>query len=93
MRKAEKGLFTHSAGSRRRNKSMAAENAANATPPPNAAWGPEFRARIPPAMNPAATEFAISFFARYFHKNMSQDIAERTNSNTHPFDHTLSASE
>lgn len=56
---------THSAGSRLRNKSIAAEKAAKASPPPNAALGPEFRARTPPAMNPAATEFVISFLARY----------------------------
>jgi hypothetical protein len=45
---------------------MAAENAANARPPPKAALGPEFRASIPPATNPAATEFVISFLARYY---------------------------
>ena len=44
---------------------MAAENAAKATPPPNAAFGPAFRAKIPPAKNPAATGFTMSFFARY----------------------------
>lgn len=40
----------------RKNKSMAAEKAANARPPPKAAFGPEFRARIPPEMKPAPTE-------------------------------------
>jgi hypothetical protein len=48
---------TYSDVSRRiNNKSIAAENAANARPPPNAAFGPEFLARMPPAMNPAPTE-------------------------------------
>lgn len=45
---------------------MAAEKAANASPPPNAAFGPEFRARMPPAMKPAATGFTMSFLARYW---------------------------
>jgi|SRR5882762_10354986 hypothetical protein len=56
---------THSGGSRLKNISMAAENAAKARPPPKTALGPECRARIPPATNPAATEFVISFLARY----------------------------
>jgi hypothetical protein len=48
---------TYSGVSRRiNNKSIAAEKAANAKPPPIAALGPEFLARIPPAMNPAPTE-------------------------------------
>lgn len=48
---------------------MAAEKAANASPPPNAAFGPEFLARMPPAMNPAATGFTMSFLARYWEDN------------------------
>jgi len=55
----------HSDGSLRRNKSMAAEKAANANPPPKAAFGPEFRASPPPATKPAAIGFTMSFFARY----------------------------
>jgi len=47
---------TYSAGSRRINRSIAAEKAANARPPPTTAFGPEFRARIPPATKPAPTE-------------------------------------
>jgi len=50
------GKRTYSAGSFRRNISIAAENAANANPPPTAALGPEFRAKIPPARKPAPTE-------------------------------------
>ena len=56
---------TYSAGSRRKNRSMAAEKAAKARPPPNTPVGPEFRARIPPATNPAATGLTMSFRARY----------------------------
>lgn len=41
---------------RKKNKSIAAEKAANAKPPPKAALGPEFRARTPPEMKPAPTE-------------------------------------
>ena len=48
---------TYSGVSRRINsRSIAAEKAANAKPPPRAALGPEFLARIPPATNPAPTE-------------------------------------
>lgn len=50
---------------RRKSRSIAAENAANAKPPPKAALGPELRARIPPDKNPADTELYISFLARY----------------------------
>ena len=57
---------THPELSRLKNMSMAAENAANAKPPPKAALGPEFRARIPPTINPAATGLTMSFFARYY---------------------------
>lgn len=56
---------TYSDVSRLKNKSIAAENAAKAKPPPRAAFGPEFRASIPPATKPAATGFTISFLARY----------------------------
>lgn len=63
-------LWTHSAGSRLMNQSMAAENAANAIPPPNAALGPEFRARMPPEMNPAVIGLTISFLARYWIPNV-----------------------
>ena len=45
---------------------MAAEKPANATPPMNAAFGPEFRANMPPARNPAVTELVRSFLARYY---------------------------
>lgn len=55
----------YSDGSLRINKSIAAEKAANANPPPRTAFGPEFRASTPPATNPAAIGFTISFFARY----------------------------
>lgn len=41
---------------RKKSKSMAAEKAANARPPPKAALGPEFRASTPPEMKPAPTE-------------------------------------
>ena len=58
-------LSTYSVGSRRKNRSMAAEKAAKARPPPSTPVGPEFRARIPPATNPAATGFTMSFRARY----------------------------
>jgi hypothetical protein len=62
-----KGEFAYSGVSLRMNsRSMAAENAAKAKPPPSAAFGPEFRARTPPAMNPDATELYISFLARYY---------------------------
>lgn len=44
---------------------MTPENAANASPPPKAAFGPEFRARTPPATKPAATGLTMSFLARY----------------------------
>jgi hypothetical protein len=37
-------------------RSIAAENAPNARPPPKAAFGPEALARIPPDMKPAPTE-------------------------------------
>lgn len=57
---------TYSGVSRLKNsRSIAAENAANANPPPNAAFGPEFRANTPPATKPEATEFTRSFLARY----------------------------
>ena len=46
--------------------SMAAEKAANAIPPPKAAFGPELRARTPPAKKPEAMELYMSFFARYW---------------------------
>lgn len=46
--------------------SMAPEKAAKATPPPMAAFGPEFLARMAPAMKPAATGLTRSFFARYY---------------------------
>lgn len=46
----------HSGGSRRKNRSIAEEKAANAKPPPNAAFGPELRARVAPAKKPDATE-------------------------------------
>lgn len=50
-------METYSGVSRRKkSRSIAAEKAANARPPPRAALGPEFRARIPPEMNPAPTE-------------------------------------
>lgn len=56
-RKRKRQEKTNSGVSRRiNNKSIAAENAANARPPPNAALGPEFLARTPPATNPAPTE-------------------------------------
>lgn len=59
--------MTYSAGSLRKNsKSIAAEKAAKARPPPMAALGPEFRARTPPARKPDDTEFQISFLARYY---------------------------
>lgn len=59
--------MTHSAGSlRKNNKSIAAEKAAKARPPPRAAFGPAFRARTPPARKPDDTEFQISFLARYY---------------------------
>lgn len=45
--------------------SIAHEKAANATPPPIAALGPEFLARIAPVAKPAATGLTRSFFARY----------------------------
>jgi hypothetical protein len=58
---------THSGGSRRKkNVSIAAEKAANARPPPKAAFGPELRASTPPARNPEATELYMSFLARYW---------------------------
>jgi hypothetical protein len=57
--------FAYSGSSLRMNKSIAAEKAANANPPPRAAFGPEFRASTPPAMNPAVIGFTMSFFARY----------------------------
>jgi hypothetical protein len=44
--------------------SIAAENAANAIPPPTAARGPEFLANTAPEMKPAETAFVRSFFAR-----------------------------
>lgn len=53
---------------------MAAENAANAIPPPTAAFGPEFRARIPPATKPAATGFTMSFLARYCFATVSSTL-------------------
>lgn len=62
----EKDRITYSGVSRRRNKSIAAENAAKAIAPPNAAFGPELRARMPPETNPAAIAFVISFLARYY---------------------------
>ncbi len=46
----------YSGGSRRKNRSIAVEKAANAKPPPNAALGPELRARTAPAKKPDATE-------------------------------------
>jgi hypothetical protein len=52
----------------KKSKSIAAENAANATPPPKAARGPALRARMPPDTKPAETELYISFFARYCKK-------------------------
>lgn len=58
---------TYSGVSRRKKSmSMAAEKAANASPPPKAAFGPELRARTPPAKKPEATELYMSFFARYY---------------------------
>ena len=65
MVKQKKNSSTYSAGSLRKNRSMAAENAAKARPPPSTPVGPEPRARIPPATNPAATGFTMSFRARY----------------------------
>lgn len=59
-------LKTYSAGSLRRNSmSIPAEKAANARPPPKAAFGPAFRARTPPARKPDDIEFQMSFLARY----------------------------
>ena len=57
---------THSEDSLRRNISMAAENAANARPPPNAALGPELRARMAPVTNTPAMGLTMSYFARYY---------------------------
>lgn len=50
------GDEAYSGGSRRKNRSIAVEKAANAKPPPNAALGPELRARTAPAKKPDATE-------------------------------------
>ena len=50
-------INTYSGVSRRmKSRSIAAEKAAKAKPPPTAALGPEFRARMPPAINPDVTE-------------------------------------
>ena len=59
----------HSGASRRMNsRSIAAEKAANARPPPKAAFGPEFRASTPPATKPDDTELYMSFLARYYRR-------------------------
>lgn len=72
---------------------MAAEKAANARPPPKAALGPEFRARIPPARKPDDTEFQISFLARYYKTyQMVSHAVYATRSKTHPFDYAFNAS-
>ena len=57
---------TYSGVSRRRKRSIAAENTANPRPPQSAPLGPVLRARTPPAINPAAIGFTISFRARYY---------------------------
>lgn len=60
-------IISYSGVSRRmKSKSIAAENAAKAIPPPKAAFGPEFRASTPPATKPEEIELYISFFARYW---------------------------
>ena len=57
IKKTKYNKKTYSGVSRRiNNRSIAAENAANARPPPNEALGPEFLARTPPDKNPAPTE-------------------------------------
>jgi hypothetical protein len=61
----ENSIQAYSGGSLLMNKSIAAEKAANANPPPRTAFGPEFRASTPPATNPAAIGLTMSFFARY----------------------------
>jgi hypothetical protein len=73
-----RGPSTYSAGSRRKKRSIAAENAAKARPPPSTPDGPELRARIPPATKPAATGFAISFRARYCPRNRLSATARVT---------------
>lgn len=45
---------------------MAALKAAKPAQPTAAAWGPALLASIPPVIQPAATPFLMSFFARYY---------------------------